>query len=64
MGRPKQDPVKAVARAILALTVEQRNALDVALEIYEEVMNGGAKPTWPTATRTRKPKSAPEPSNG
>ena len=66
MGRPKQDPVKDVARRILALTTDQRNALHVALDIYEEAMSGGApkQATTPRRKAAAKPKPALEPSNG
>ena len=60
MGRPKQDPVKDVARRILALTTEQRNALDVAMELYGEM----SAPEKIAPKPRRKPKPAPEASNG
>jgi len=49
-----------VARRILALTTEQRNALDVAMELYGEM----SAPEKIAPKPRRKPKPAPEASNG
>ena len=63
MGRKAEDPVKRIARMIRDLPPEKRNALDVALELMDELSDAPAI-SAPRRKVSAKPKPAPEPSNG
>lgn len=58
MGRPKQDEIKVLARAILALAPEKRAELDRTIALVEELEQpAGAPAAKPPAKRGRKTKT-------
>jgi len=63
VSRPKVDPVDRAVDIVLDLTVEQRNAFTVALRQIEKRMGALANPPA-RERRDKKPKPAPEASNG